>query len=70
MIKFEELQYGFNYGAATVERLHYDAKTNAVTIGLKTPKEDLQIYVTRTGKVRVCNSKGQEWKPKQKGGAQ
>lgn len=56
-----ETTYGFEYGSAKVERFHSDTKRGWVIIGIKTPKTELQVYVTKTGKVRVF-SKG-EWTP-------
>lgn len=64
MIHFENIQYGFEYGAATITRMCSDPKNGWVVIGLKTPKHkiDIQIYVTKTGKVRIF-SEDKEWKP-------
>lgn len=59
-----EIPYGFEYGSAKVERFHSDSKKGWVIIGIKTPKTELQVYVTKTGKVRVF-SKG-EWTPPEK----
>jgi len=59
---YKETQYGFEYGAAKVERIFSDEKKGCVTLGIKTPKHKhgLQIYVTKTGKVRI-HSEGGEW---------
>jgi hypothetical protein len=46
-------EYGFKYGAADVECLASDLKRGWVAIGVKTPKMNLQIYVTKTGKTRL-----------------
>jgi len=51
-IHYAETQFGFEYGAATVERL-MRYKSGAVAIGVNTPKAQLQVYVTKTGKIRV-----------------
>ncbi len=56
-------QYGFEWGAATCTRLFSDDKAGWVTIWIKTPKEDLQVYVTRTGKVRIHGVEGEWTKP-------
>lgn len=64
MIDYQETQFGFEWGAATVDRVFSDTKTGCVTISIRTPKEDLQIYVTKTGKVRVHGKDRKEWKPK------
>jgi len=55
--------YGFNFGSAEIERCCSDDKKGWVVIMLKTPKHPngLQIYVTKTGKVRIFG-KG-EWSP-------
>jgi len=52
-IHYEETQYGFDYGAAKVNRLFSDEKKGWVVIGVDTPKGQTQVYVTKTGKVRV-----------------
>ncbi len=54
---FKDIATGFEYGAVKVTRLFSDQKKGWVTIGIETPKHKgsrtLQIYVTKTGKVRV-----------------
>ena len=56
-IHFKETQYGFEWGAATVERCCSDRKKGWVVMRLQTPRIELQVYVTRTGKVRVYNER-------------
>lgn len=58
---FCNCQYGFEYGAAKITRLFSDEKAGWVTIGIATPKHDLQVYVTKTGKIRVHGDS--EWLP-------
>jgi hypothetical protein len=60
VIPYEELQYGFQYGAAKVTRLFSDKKKGWVTLGIETPKQTIQVYVTKTGKIRIHDSDG-EW---------
>ena len=62
MVEYEEIPYGFRYGAAEYTRLFSDEKKGWATVQVKTDKTDLQIYVTKTGKVRVLEN-GVEWKP-------
>lgn len=64
---YAETKYGFEWGAAAMERGFSDAKKGWVTFLLRTPKhkEMIQIYVTKTGKVRVSSQKG-EWLPPEK----
>ncbi len=50
---FKETQYGFEYGAATIERCISDEKKGWVVLLLKTPKSTHQLYITKTGKVRI-----------------
>lgn len=60
-LHFEETIFGFDYGAAKVTRCMSDDKKGWVVIRIETPKEDMQIYVTKTGKIRV-HTKAGEWK--------
>jgi hypothetical protein len=57
-------EYGFQYGAATIERLHSDPRDGSVVLSLTTPKTGagnmMQIRVTRTGKIRIFHNG--EWK--------
>ena len=53
MINYEETKYGFIYGSANVTRLISDDKKGWVTIGITTKKTAIQVYVTKTGKIRV-----------------
>jgi hypothetical protein len=65
MTRRELTQYGFNFGAAEVTRIH-EEKNGSVHIGITTPKTkpaSMQIYVTKTGKVRVFGADSREWKP-------
>jgi hypothetical protein len=68
MIDYEETQYGFRYGPAEVSRCTSDEKKGWVVLFLETPKHDrfkgtdIQIYVTKTGSVRIMDRRG-EWKP-------
>lgn len=63
-IKGESTEYGFTWGAAEVSRLFSDDRKGSVTIGVKTAKDEVQIYVSKTGKIRVHDNSGAEWKPK------
>ena len=67
MNKLTETPFGFQWGAAKVLRGFYDEEKDWVTLLLETKKypQGIQIYVTKTGKVRVYCDKG-EWLPKDK----
>ena len=56
MIRRERTEHGFKFGAAEVTCICADEAKGWAIIGLKTPKFDLQIYTTKTGKVRIFNS--------------
>jgi hypothetical protein len=62
-MKYKELKYGFKYGDATILRHISDEKGGYVVLGLETSKRNLQIYVTKTGKVRIHDETGKEWVP-------
>jgi hypothetical protein len=42
---------GFEFGAATVEAFTHDKRGNV--IGVTTPRDSLQVFVTPTGKIRL-----------------
>jgi len=52
-IPFAEIEYGFQYGAAKVERVCSDKTAGWVVLQLETPRASVQVYVTRTGKIRL-----------------
>ena len=64
---YKETPFGFEGGAASVERCFSDDAKGWVTLVVRTPKHThgIQIYVTKTGKVRVSSQKG-EWLPPEK----
>ena len=63
---YAETRCGFEWGSAHVQRAFSDNRRGWVTLTLDTPKHagsnSLQIYVTRTGKVRIHDARG-EWSP-------
>lgn len=61
-IHYKLTNYGFEFGSAAIERLCSDTKKGWVVLRIKTLKEDLQAYVTKTGKVRIY-SEHKEWQP-------
>ena len=62
-IHYAETKFGFDWGAAKIERCFSDQKKGWLTLLVKTPKATLQLYVTKTGKVRITDTIG-EWKRK------
>jgi hypothetical protein len=62
-IHYAETPYGFEYGAAKVVRCASSEKTGWVAIDISTKKGTYQVYVTKTGKVRVFHPTDGEMKP-------
>jgi hypothetical protein len=60
-MNFKEIPYGFEWGPAKFERCFSDEKKGWVFMILTTRKypNGIQIYVTKTGKVRIYSKK--EW---------
>ena len=63
----KEIEYGFEWGPVLVERCIEDANKGWVTLQVTTDKDILQLYVTKTGKIRIHSIKGVEWKKEKKG---
>lgn len=63
---YKATDFGFEWGSARITRACSDEKKGWVVLLVKTPKEDLQIYVTKTGKVRVFGP--EEWSKPDPGG--
>lgn len=59
-IHFKETKYGFEWGSVRVDRCCSDEKKGWIIILVKTPKEEIQLYVTKTGKVRIFSP--EEWR--------
>lgn len=57
-------EFGFKFGDALVERVHKNKEKGWAIISIKTSRknQELQIYVTKTGKVRVYKYYGREMK--------
>ena len=70
VIHYAEVPYGFEYGSATVTRLFSDADRGWVIVGIEAPRQAkfgrLQVYVTKTGKIRVHDSRGEWTSPQDK----
>lgn len=52
-IRLERTESGFNFGAAEVSAMCADEKKGWSVVSINTPKRSLQVYVTRTGQVRI-----------------
>ena len=64
MIHCKETKFGFEYGGAKITRVCSDQKKGWIVLQLETAKHSgtqaIQIYVTKTGKVRIHGKNG-EW---------
>jgi len=58
-IPFSEDPYGFTYGAAKVVRIHSNENKGWVLLGINTPNDSIQVYITKTGKIRVYRKDGE-----------
>jgi len=69
MIHYKQTRYGFEFGDAKVSRFFSDEKKGWVTLGVESSKyqgnKAIEIYVTKTGKIRIFSNEG-EWFPKDK----
>ena len=69
---YKETKYGFEYGDAKISRFFDNEEKGWVTLGLESSKHSgpnhIQLYVTKTGKVRIFSKDG-EWFPVKKEGA-
>jgi hypothetical protein len=62
-IEGRQTQYGFIWGPAQITRLFCDQKKGWVTIGLTTKKDEIQLYITKTGKIRIFSGTKEWQKP-------
>ena len=53
MINLLNTEYGFEYGPVKVTRVTHCDRRGWVILQLTTEKSDIQIYVTRTGRVKI-----------------
>lgn len=51
--------FGFQFGPANVTRLCHDDPKGWVILGIRTPKCDLHMYVTKTGEVTLSYYTGE-----------
>ena len=59
-IHYKETQYGFDYGGLSITRCCSDDKQGWVYISLKTDKKRVDVYVTKTGKMRFFDGNSKE----------
>lgn len=59
MIDNTNTNHGFNWGAAKIERYCCSSKEGWIALAIITPRDVVHVVVTKTGKVRVYNKKGE-----------
>lgn len=60
MNPLKNTSFGFKWGPVEITRRSSDQKRGWIALDLKTNKQILHIYITKTGKVRVYNYYGKE----------
>ena len=61
----QETRFGFEWGDARIERMSSDSRKGWVVLGLTTNYTNgkaIEIYISRAGKVRISDDRG-EWQP-------
>lgn len=54
---YQETKYGFEYGSLNIQRCCSDEQKGWVLVNVKTKKNNIDIYATKTGKIRLFNKK-------------
>lgn len=57
---YKHTQYGFEYGALNISRCCSDDKQGWVYVTLETPKKRVDVYATKTGKIRFFDENSKE----------
>ncbi len=53
---YKQTDYGFEWGSAKIERLCMDEKKGWVYLRVKTPKGNVELYITKSGKIEVYDA--------------
>ena len=56
-LRFQETQFGFEWGPVKIDR--QVSYKGMVVLGIKTDKVNLDLYVSKSGKVSICVPTGQ-----------
>ena len=60
-MEIKDNQYGFDWGCAKFQRCCSDDKKGWTVTAIETPKTKLQIYITKTGKIRIHDDNHNEY---------
>jgi len=55
LVKYEETELGFEWGAMEFTRIGSNPPTGGVQVEIRTPKVVVNVYVTKTGRVVVSH---------------
>ncbi len=61
-IRLQVTDRGFDFGSMVVECVTKDEFRKTATIGITTPKIDIQIRATKTGAIRIFDNNNNEYK--------
>lgn len=56
-MNIQRTPHGFDWNCAKIECLASDNKKGWMYLGVTTPKDCIEIYITKSGKMRVYNAK-------------
>ena len=56
-MQIQRTPHGFDWNCAKIECLASDEKKGWVYLGVTTPRDSIEIYITKSGKMRVYNAK-------------
>ena len=56
-MQIQRTPHGFDWSCAKTECLSSDEKKGWIYLGVATPKDSIEIYITKSGKMRVYNAK-------------
>ena len=60
-VMVKNTDHGFEWDSVSVNRLWAENQKGRKVLGVTTPKQDISIYITKTGKVGVYGKDGREW---------
>ena len=56
-MQIQRTPHGFDWSCAKIECLASDEKKGWIYLGVTTPKDSIEIYITKSGKVKVYTAK-------------
>ena len=56
-MQIQRTPYGFDWSCAKIACLASGEKKGLIYLGVTTPKDSIEVYITKSGKMRVYNAK-------------